>query len=138
MKSACFDSLVLIFAYLPSGVLVDGPNHQVALPEEWATFNCTVECTHDVKWSVEIYPTDISQMCNNDQNLDVCTHTLRDCSTTMSTTNHLEQLRIKAPSENVGERIAVQCIAVSRTFDPFADDCQPFVEYARVAYLSGK
>ena len=94
-------------------------------------------CTHDIDWFVEGYQTDITEMCSDTRNnMMVCTQTTQEC-TQSSTTGFSKQLSLLAKDEISGSKIAVQCVAVSRTYTP-GETCIPFIEYSRFAFLNGK
>ena len=77
-------------------------------------------------------------MCSETLNdMMVCTQTITECSTQTSTTGFSKQLSLLAKDDISGSKIAVQCVAVSRTYNP-DETCIPFIEYSRFAFLNGK
>ena len=124
--------------FFPSpDVIENGPRSNLTQPGHWANFTCTVSCAYNIQWWVEGYRSEITSMCGNtDSNMMICTSILQDCSTSMSTSGRVGQLRIRTDNELAGRVLAVQCVAERSTSD--SDSCNPSEAFSRFAFLNGK
>ena len=128
----------LTMASSPADPVVRGPHVRSKSPGEWAEFECKVACSHSIDWYVEGYNGYITESCSSTRNgLRACRQVTQPCSSTTSTADYVETLRVLAESELASSSIAVQCAAVSLSL-PIGKQCTPFLSYSRYSLLAGR